>query len=231
MLYCLVILIPVYRLWHQFTDSVSVLVSSNEVKSATSLVEFFNVIIVDCASKLNPLSHAYIAIEISKQIDGKLLLFFSFCISLTSSFIDIPTRLDFLTITSSQNFIKEDAQSLILFQSTIAELKVLSGDVEEGSKDLEAIESNLDSLHSNDSSVYASFYKAKSLMYKAKTQINEFYKAGLQYLSYAQMENVDKEERAALAFDLGIAALVGEDIFNFGELVCIKIRSNFVSIY
>lgn len=133
----------------------------------------------------------------------------------------METRLAFLTDISTQKFINEEIQSRTLLQSVIAELKISFGNVEDGSKDLETIESNLEVLHSSDSSVYASFYKAKSLMHKAKTQINEFYKSGLQYLSYAQMENVDKDERAALAFDLGIAALVGEDIFNFGELVCI----------
>jgi 26S proteasome regulatory subunit N9 len=54
---------------------------------------------------------------------------------------------------------------------------------------------------------------------QAKVQPQEFYRNGLQYLAYAKVESVDKEEKALLAYDLSLAALVGEEIFNFGELI------------
>lgn len=105
----------------------------------------------------------------------------------------------------------------------MAELKVALGNIEEASKDIDNLELQLDSLTSTDSSVYASFYKAKALILKSKGYIVDFYKTGLQYLAYAQMETVDKQERAALAFDLALAALVGDEVYNFGDLVCIPI--------
>ncbi len=46
-----------------------------------------------------------------------------------------------------------------------------------------------------------------------------FYKFALLHLSYTPLELIEDEDRKQLAYDLSIAALVGEDIFNFGDLV------------
>lgn len=47
----------------------------------------------------------------------------------------------------------------------------------------------------------------------------EFYRSGLQYLAFTSIASIPQEERVSLAFDMCIAALIGEDIYNFGELV------------
>jgi hypothetical protein len=47
-----------------------------------------------------------------------------------------------------------------------------------------------------------------------------FYNYALLYVGYTQLDTVPKEKLLGLAFDLGVAALVGDTIFNFGDLVC-----------
>jgi len=47
----------------------------------------------------------------------------------------------------------------------------------------------------------------------------EFYRNALLYLSYTSLESLSEQERLQMAFDLGISALVGEDIYSFGDLV------------
>lgn len=47
----------------------------------------------------------------------------------------------------------------------------------------------------------------------------EFYKSALLLLSYQPLEKMVPAAAATLAFDLGIAALVGKGVYNFGELL------------
>ena len=47
----------------------------------------------------------------------------------------------------------------------------------------------------------------------------EFYKNSLMYLVYTPLEGIPSSEQQSLAFDMGIAALVSNEIYNFGELV------------
>lgn len=39
------------------------------------------------------------------------------------------------------------------------------------------------------------------------------------YLSYCKLETISQEEQASLAYNLCIAALVGENVYGFGDLV------------
>lgn len=39
------------------------------------------------------------------------------------------------------------------------------------------------------------------------------------YLVYTPLEQLSVAEQQSLAFDMGIAALVSNDLYNFGELV------------
>lgn len=51
----------------------------------------------------------------------------------------------------------------------------------------------------------------------------DFYRNALTYLTYANLETIPAAEQMTLAFDLGIAALIGESIYNFGELVSTRV--------
>jgi hypothetical protein len=46
-----------------------------------------------------------------------------------------------------------------------------------------------------------------------------FYQYALLYVGYTQIETIPEDVLLGLAFDLGVAALVGDTIFNFGDLV------------
>lgn len=46
-----------------------------------------------------------------------------------------------------------------------------------------------------------------------------YYKASLLYLACINLEEQTKEDLVSRAHDLSIAALLGETIYNFGELV------------
>ena len=54
---------------------------------------------------------------------------------------------------------------------------------------------------------------------KLRNQIAEFYKHALLLLAYSPLSSMPADEALAISFDLGIAALVGEGLYNFGELL------------
>lgn len=56
-------------------------------------------------------------------------------------------------------------------------------------------------------------------MHKSKAEYAQYYRNSLLYLACVKLEDLSKEERISRAHDLGIAALLGDTIYNFGELL------------
>jgi len=67
--------------------------------------------------------------------------------------------------------------------------------------------------------VSAAFHYVASRYYKVREQYGEFYKSGMLYLAYVSCEMLPMETRAALSVDLCLAALLGENVYNFAELL------------
>merc|ERR1712087_54316 len=67
--------------------------------------------------------------------------------------------------------------------------------------------------------VQAAYYRAWSAYYKIQGPAADFYKNALLLLTYAPLSEMSPEEAMTISFDLGIAALVGENLYNFGELL------------
>ena len=56
--------------------------------------------------------------------------------------------------------------------------------------------------------------------YQIKASYVPFYKSSLLFLACIDLDNdLSAEERVTRAHDLGVAALLGDSIYNFGELV------------
>ena len=52
-----------------------------------------------------------------------------------------------------------------------------------------------------------------------KGTASDFFRNALLFLSYTSLDDISAEKQLSLASDLALAALAGEDIYNFGELV------------
>jgi 26S proteasome regulatory subunit N9 len=81
----------------------------------------------------------------------------------------------------------------------------------------------LDQSDNIPSNIYSSFYRVSGDLAKSKADYVGYYKNSLLYLACLDIQNLDKtlnkDERIARSRDLGIAALLGETIYNFGELL------------
>ncbi|RZB93115.1 26S proteasome non-ATPase regulatory subunit 13-like A isoform C [Glycine soja] len=101
----------------------------------------------------------------------------------------------------------------------IAIFKLEQGDQKECKKLLEDGKSTLDSMTDIDPSVYASYYWVSSQFHKTCQEFAEFYKSALLYLAYTSVESLSDSFKLDLAFDLSLSALLGDNIYNFGELL------------
>ena len=58
-----------------------------------------------------------------------------------------------------------------------------------------------------------------SRLYMREGSHAEYYRASLHFLGCTELNTLGKDERIEQAFNLSLAALLGKDIFNFGELL------------
>jgi len=73
------------------------------------------------------------------------------------------------------------------------------------------------------SPVHSHFYLLSSDLYKLQGKHREFYKSSLKYLGCTELSDLTREEQAKHAFFLALAALLGDNVFNFGELLAHKV--------
>lgn len=68
-------------------------------------------------------------------------------------------------------------------------------------------------------SVHSSFYKVSAIYLKEIGDYAAYYREALRYLGCENLNNLTSQEKLTQATLLGFAALLGKDIYNFGELV------------
>ncbi|CCH60668.1 hypothetical protein TBLA_0D01600 [Henningerozyma blattae CBS 6284] len=89
---------------------------------------------------------------------------------------------------------------------------------------LDELEQVLDKQDTTPLRVTNAFYSVNADYYKRKNDFNTFYYTSLLYLSSLppneqEITDVNINERKELAYDLSVAALLGDRIYNFGELL------------
>ena len=159
----------------------------------------------------------------------------SFAITL---FTDPQVHLAFLTSLLSRIDTKTSKEAHVLLLASIAHAKLLYGDLEGTKSDMDAAWKILDTLEGVDNGVNAAYYNVGAYYYKvgtlflvpincvlmsffkAKAEYAPYYRNSLLYLACVDLEkDMSPEERLTRAHDLSVSALLGDTIYNFGELV------------
>lgn len=96
-------------------------------------------------------------------------------------------------------------------------------------KDLDTAESILDTFDSVDTNVHAAFYDINASYYHANADFGAYYKNRLLYLACVNIDTLPPGHRQSHAYDLSIAALVSDSIYNFGELLLHPILESLTS--
>lgn len=113
----------------------------------------------------------------------------------------------------------QDTEAHVLLLSHIAELHMRNKDNLSSKKSVEQARDMVDAAHEMDPVVHSAFYRAAAEYHKVVGTASEFFRNALQFLAYTPPESLPQELQHRWAFDIGIAALVGTDIYNFGEVL------------
>ncbi|KAL8658945.1 MAG: hypothetical protein Q9226_000683 [Calogaya cf. arnoldii] len=187
------------KLWHQLTD---VLVDYfNAPASASQRLSLFRRFILSFSEKINQLKFVSLGLLAATQCS------------------DVQERLSFLTdLTTKVN--KPASQDAYVFALVAAsDVKLRLQDLAGARKDLDTAESILDSFDSVETEVHATFYRTNASYYQAKAEFGSYYKNALLYLACIDLKSLPLEDAQARAYDLSVAALISDSIYNFGELL------------
>jgi 26S proteasome regulatory subunit N9 len=133
--------------------------------------------------------------------------------------IDEDDRLDFVTALA-KTVNKPASQDAYVFATVaVASIQLSEEDYDGARSKLDECERILDTFDSVEQSVHASFYRANADYYKTKMEFASYYKNALLYLACVELSSLELRDRQSRAYDLSIAALVSDSIYNFGELL------------
>jgi len=191
----------VRRLWHQLTLVLLELVQKPEVTK--QLKEIYENVIADFEMKLNPLSLVQIITPVVAVTEDK------------------AEALAF--IEKIANKVKKDTEAFILTKVIQADIQLNHYNNREKVKELiEEIEALLKDVEGV-GFVHGKFYLMASDLHKKDANYAEYYRASLRFLGCTDLATLSQQDKVSQAYHLCLAALLGKDIFNFGELLAHKI--------
>ena len=132
---------------------------------------------------------------------------------------------DDLKKTLEQKKVKLTPSGYLITLSAVIELEIGLGYLDRVKLLIDEAVEVLSSINSAEPLVYASVYHAKAEYHKKVGPASDYYNTALQYLAYTPVEALKGKKAVELAIDLSLAALVGENIYNFGEVLTSPIIS------
>ena len=83
---------------------------------------------------------------------------------------------------------------------------------------VEAAEKLTDDI-SNVGIVHEKYYELSSDLYSIQARHADYYRTALRFLGCTDLTEMSDNEKRDRAFKLGLAAILGDGVYNFGELV------------
>eukprot|EP00775_Hariotina_reticulata_P005374 gene5374-5609_t len=192
------------KLWHQLTLKVEECFSRPEFNQGDIPLQLYDNFISDFGYKINLLKLSQFAVHVAKHIT------------------DPEETVAFLQNVSEklkEQKLPRSEQPLLFLKMHIAQQKLEMGQVQECKVMVEDAKTELDSLPDVDPSVSAAVYYVSSLYYKVKKDYAEFYKSSMMYLAFISSDSLTYDFKLPLAVDISLAALLGEGIHNFAQLL------------
>ncbi|KAK0166877.1 hypothetical protein PV327_004351 [Microctonus hyperodae] len=187
------------KLWHQLTLKLETFVKHPSLQKGDNLVQLYKNFLSVFESKINCLSLVEILAHVIQQYPDK------------------QEAIKFLEATEPKVAGNNEAVSLC---------KVLAGqilldklnDQEKTKKIIEDVEAMLDNADGV-TTVHGRFYLLASRLYRLQGKHAEYYRTALRYLGCIELDTLSKQEQEQHAFFLGLAALLGDGVYNIGELL------------
>jgi len=190
------------KLWHQLTLQLQQIVKLPVMQEGDKLIVLYNSFIADFESKLNPLSLVQMAMAVLERFEKA------------------EEGIAFLEKVGDK--VKENDEASALIKIMIGKIKLHKYDQRRETQDLiEEVDKTLSEIDGV-SPVHSHFYLLASDLYRIEGKHSDFYRSSLRFLGCTDYF-LSKEEQSKYAFFLSLAALLGEGVYNFGELLAHKI--------
>jgi len=217
------------KLWHQLTMGTLEFVSTpsstlrTTAEGTNSYLALFDKVILPVDKKLNQLTLARIASAVSFSLlddppykDGVAAR--AILENLLekrdrlgpSATLHAQSRLGLLGLT-----VLARGGEALTTESSIAALEGTKGSIDAN----RSVLAELADTESEAAVVHSAFYETAMTYRKAVGPPEAYYREAIQYVAYTSLSDLSQEERHSLATDLSLAALTGEGVFNFGEVV------------
>ncbi|KAJ8956397.1 hypothetical protein NQ318_015135 [Aromia moschata] len=187
------------KLWHQLTLKLLRFIKKPELQKADNLIQLYNNFIQTFENKINPLSLVEIVAIVVEQ------------------YKDPKEAIAFLEKTEPKVKINPDAQNLCKVLAGQLYLDKLT-DLDATKKIIEEVEATLDNADGV-TAVHGRFYLLASQYYRIQGDHAQYYRTALRYLGCIDLDTLTQEIKVQHAFFLGLAALLGEGVYNLGELL------------
>ncbi|KAI9710526.1 MAG: 26S proteasome regulatory subunit [Bogoriella megaspora] len=203
------------KLWHELTNRL--VDFFNHSASGPQRIPLFETFIKTFADKINQLKLVALGLRAAHEVSGKIDA--TLLNRQAKAVEDVQQQLSFLeSLASRVN--KPSSQDAYVYASVAAaSIKLKLNSYQDARKDLDKAEAILDTFDSVETIVHACFYEVNADYYHARQEFASYYKNALLYLACVELSNLTPTELQTRAYDLSIAALVSESIYNFGELL------------
>ncbi|KAI9888702.1 MAG: 26S proteasome regulatory subunit [Vezdaea aestivalis] len=194
------------KLWHELTDSL--VEYFNKQESSPRRIAIYKTFVSSFAGKINQLKLVTLGLSAASQYN------------------DDQERLVFLTSLAEKVDTPASQDAFVYATVAVGSVKLRLNDEEGARTDLDKAEGILEHFDSVETVVHASFYRVNADYFHAKMEFGSYYKNALLYLACIDSADLTTEERQSRAYDLSVAALVSDSIYNFGELLLHPILSS-----
>eukprot|EP00932_Pfiesteria_piscicida_P019568 SRR837773.6393.p1 GENE.SRR837773.6393~~SRR837773.6393.p1 ORF type:complete len:272 (+),score=123.14 SRR837773.6393:226-1041(+) len=106
-----------------------------------------------------------------------------------------------------------------MWQALKAEKQIGAGQVDAAKELLDTLSKEVEVAYEVDPLIQSQLHKTNALLWKALGRPQDYFKSSILYLAFTPLANIPVEERPRLAFEIGVAALIAQEEFEFGELV------------
>lgn len=204
------------KLYHQLTLTLNEFYENPESKNNRLRIKIYDLFISQFSQKLNSIQvvdFLLASFEDNKEECLNKLL------ELKGNFVK-QLRNNYTNKSEIEETINNE-ESIIYTDLQIARYYLILNNLEKSETILEHLNPKFESTFENEfsSKINSAFYLTKCQLYKINENYNLFYLNGLLYLSSIKNKSLSIEEQQMLCYDLCIAALLGDKIYNFGELL------------
>eukprot|EP01031_Cornospumella_fuschlensis_P032049 gene32049-38753_t len=187
------------KLWHQLSLKLLEALKDESMAAAMASLEIYDNFISTFESKVNEVRLAQLVSLVGRRLPAEQSL------ELFQRVLNGRTKLG----ADGRTCLNMETALTYLKLGRIAEAKVL---VEEQK-----------SVVSDEAYVHSRLHLAQLELFRVSGQPTAFYRAALVFLSFAVLEDLDAAFRRQLGEDMAVAALTGEQIYNFGEVLATPI--------